>query len=60
MSQEFFQTYMGRKFYEHDVPMLVEAILRVAVALEDVKKQLTNKPLPRLHPRERVETDPQT
>ena len=60
MSPEFFQTHMGRKFYEHDVPMLVEAILRVAVALEDVKKQLTNKPLPRLHPRERVETDPQT
>ncbi len=37
---EFFQTMMGRKFYEHDVPKIVEALLRVAVALEDVTHQL--------------------
>ena len=31
---EFFQTQMGRRFYEHSVPELVKQIARVADALE--------------------------
>jgi hypothetical protein len=31
----FFQTMMGRKFYESDVPRLVLALERIAIALEE-------------------------
>ena len=34
MGPEFFQTPMGRRFYEHTVPELVRQITRVADALE--------------------------
>jgi len=34
MGPEFFQTGMGRKFYEADVPKLIEAINRLATAIE--------------------------
>jgi hypothetical protein len=33
----FFQTQMGRKFYEADVPRLVKALERIATALEATK-----------------------
>lgn len=34
MGPEFFQTGMGRKFYEADVPELIKAINRLAAAVE--------------------------
>ena len=34
MSIEFFQTHMGRKFYEADVPRIANALERIATALE--------------------------
>ncbi len=34
MGPEFFQTQMGRKFYEADVPALIKAINRLADAIE--------------------------
>ncbi len=34
MGPEFFQTGMGRKFYEADVPELINAINRLAAAVE--------------------------
>lgn len=34
MSYEFFQTVMGRKFYEYDIPRIAEALERIAKALE--------------------------
>lgn len=34
MGPEFFQTYMGRKYYERDVPRIVEALERIAMAME--------------------------
>ena len=36
---EFFQTVMGRKFYEYDVPQLVDGIKRMAAALEKQKEE---------------------
>lgn len=35
MGPDFFQTGMGRKFYEADVPELIKAINRLAAAVED-------------------------
>lgn len=34
---EFFQTGMGRKFYEHDVPRIAEALERIADILEKME-----------------------
>jgi hypothetical protein len=31
---EFFQTIMGRKYYEHDVPEIARQLKRIADALE--------------------------
>jgi hypothetical protein len=31
---QFFQTHMGRRFYEHTMPELVEQVARVGDALE--------------------------
>jgi uncharacterized protein YukE len=31
---KFFQSYMGKKFYEADVPRLIRALERIANALE--------------------------
>jgi len=33
---EFFQTVMGRKFYEADVPRIAKALERIAGALEEL------------------------
>ena len=32
---EFYQTLMGRKFYDADVPRIVKALERIATALEN-------------------------
>jgi hypothetical protein len=40
---EFFQTGMGRKFYEHDVPKMIEATNRLAAAIEEQNKLNTPK-----------------
>lgn len=47
----------GRKFYDHDVPKLVEALLKVAVALEDVSRKLKpqNENAPQAAPQGAVE-----
>jgi len=34
----FFQTMMGRKFYEHDVPQVANSLKRIADALEKTNK----------------------
>ena len=34
MGPEFFQTGMGRTFYEHTMPELVKVLQRIATALE--------------------------
>ena len=31
---EFYQTMMGRKFYEYDVPRIMKALERIALAME--------------------------
>ena len=36
---EFFQTGMGRKFYDGDVPRLLKALERIATALERIADQ---------------------
>lgn len=33
---EFFQTVLGRRFYDGDVPRIVKALERIAVALEKI------------------------
>lgn len=40
---EFFNTMMGKKFYESDVPRLVSALERIATALEKSKVKPTNR-----------------
>lgn len=40
MGPQFFETRMGRKFYEHDVPELIQVLNRIADLLE---KTLTTK-----------------
>lgn len=42
---EFFQTIMGRKFYEADVPRAIKALERVASALEK-QNVAPEKPIP--------------
>lgn len=32
---KFFQTIMGKKFFERDVPRIADALVRIAKALED-------------------------
>ena len=39
MSDDFYRTPMGKKFYEHDIPQLIHQIERLANILEDRKKQ---------------------
>ena len=34
----FFQTMLGRKFYEHDVPQVANSLKRIADALEKTNK----------------------
>ena len=34
MSPEFFQTMMGKRFYECHVPLIADALSRIAVAME--------------------------
>jgi len=34
MGPQFFETRMGRKFYEHDVPELIQVLNRIADLLE--------------------------
>ena len=38
MGIEFFNTMMGRKFYEADVPRITKALERIATALEESNK----------------------
>jgi len=35
---EFFQTMMGRKYYEHDLPEQIKAMNRLAKAIEKQNK----------------------
>ena len=37
---DFFQTGMGRKFYDHDVPRIADALERIADALEKLTTNL--------------------
>ncbi len=39
MSVEFFQTRMGRQFYEHTMPELVRQLERLSEMLERLTKQ---------------------
>lgn len=43
---EFFQTIMGRKFYEADVPRIAKALERIANSFEKVNAPLEVKDLP--------------
>jgi len=45
MPPEFFQTPMGRRFYEHTVPELVKQIARVAEALEAILAKVAKNEL---------------
>jgi len=38
MGPEFFQTMMGRKFYEADVPRVASALERIAAAMEEANR----------------------
>lgn len=40
---QFFQTQMGRRYFEHTLPKMVEVLERIAKALEDAN-QLKGKP----------------
>ena len=37
---EFFQTQMGRKFYEHDIPKITKALEAMAKSLETIAEQI--------------------
>lgn len=39
---EFFQTMMGKKYYEHDIPKIAKQLQRIADALEK-QNQLKEK-----------------
>ena len=41
MTVQFFQTRMGSKFFEADVPRIIEAINRLAAAMEEQCKEKT-------------------
>lgn len=43
MPPEFFQTPMGRRFYEHTVPELTKQLERIADALEALLARRTKK-----------------
>lgn len=45
MGPEFFQTPMGRRYYEHTLPELAKQIERVADALEALLARLAKKEL---------------
>jgi hypothetical protein len=51
---EFFETRMGRKFYEADVPALVKAINRMADALESDRAEKPAEPTRPQRTRDRV------
>jgi len=36
MKPDFFETRMGRKFYEYDVPKIVKSLKRIADSLEKI------------------------
>lgn len=38
MGPEFFQTQMGRRYYESTMPRIAEALERIATALENANK----------------------
>ena len=40
---EFFQTVMGKRFFEGQVPKLIKALERIADALEDIAEQKESK-----------------
>lgn len=40
MSVEFYQSKMGKKFYEGDLPALVRAVERLADATEELNKNI--------------------
>ncbi len=39
MGQEFFQTKMGSKFYSGDIPRMINALERIADALEIIAEK---------------------
>ena len=39
MGPEFFQTYMGRAYYEGTMPRIAKALERIAAALEEANKR---------------------
>ena len=45
MGPEFWQTPMGRRFYEHTMPEFVKQLERVANALEAILAKLARKEL---------------
>ncbi len=45
MGPQFFQTPMGRRYYEHTLPELAKQIERVADALEALLARLARKDL---------------
>ena len=47
MSHQFFQTIMGRKFYEHDVPEIAKSLKRIAIALEKINEVKDNRSDPK-------------
>jgi hypothetical protein len=38
---EFFQTRMGQKFFCHDIPNLIEAVTKLATAIENQNEKQT-------------------
>lgn len=45
MGPKFFQTVMGKRFYESDVPRLVKALERIAKALERTDEPHPDEPI---------------
>lgn len=43
MGPEFFQTGMGRRFYEHDVPRIADSLVRIAESLEKLIERIPKK-----------------
>jgi len=43
MSHQFFQTMMGRRFYEQDVPDIAKSLRRIAIALEKINEVKYNR-----------------
>ena len=44
MSIEFFMTAMGRRFYENDVPEMIQQLKRIADALEKIADDKNKEP----------------